>query len=143
MIDFLPDEDVDNLKFLADRYHWSSEKKRSTDYQYLENAYHASLPVIGSALNDAHKIHRDCKYWETVIGYWLVVYISVMFDRFEMLKDIHSSSRINEYANETILTKIRDGLKVDHKLWISFQQSHEETFFKVRNAHCCANSDDD
>ena len=37
-------------------------------------------------MNQAHDLDYDTDYWKIIIGPWLYYFISIVFDRYEMLK---------------------------------------------------------
>lgn len=43
------------------------------------------LPEVGSALNEFHGEDHSTRYWEIVLGHWLLRYVSVMFNRYHTI----------------------------------------------------------
>lgn len=66
--------------------HWDDEYKRHKDYLYLEKFYRTLLIDLASSLNQAHNLNFDTRYWEIIVGSWLVVFISAFFDKWEMMR---------------------------------------------------------
>lgn len=77
--------------------HWDNENKRHEDYVYLEKFYRILLIDLASSLNQAHNLNGDIRYWETILGSWLVIFISAMFDKWEMMK-----LSLSKYKNASI-----------------------------------------
>jgi putative transferase (TIGR04331 family) len=69
-------------------YHWCDPIKRHSDYVRLEEFYAVFVDRITSLLNEYHGVHRSARYWEIVLGPWLLSYISVMFDRWETIRSL-------------------------------------------------------
>lgn len=76
------------------RSYWETLDGRLLDSPYdrsdaAENAYcdvnriyEQLLPILGSALNAIHGKNHSSRYWRILIGPWLQLYLSVIYDRF-------------------------------------------------------------
>ena len=67
-------------------YHWSDGDKRHRDYMYLDAFYQKTLGALASSLNEIHEVLHDARYWEIILGAWLLTHVSVVFDRFEVVR---------------------------------------------------------
>lgn len=68
------------------KYHWNDRQKLKKDHDYLKEFYEKVLSTLTDTLNGIHKISRDIEYWRIVLGPWLITYMPIVFDRWEMLK---------------------------------------------------------
>ena len=69
-------------------YHWRDRKKLQVDHDYLEVLNEDLLRTLGIFLNAHHGIDRDVEYWRIIIGPWLLTYLPVLWDRWEVLSGI-------------------------------------------------------
>lgn len=66
-------------------YHWDDRDKLKKDFQYLQEVNDELINELMSALNKLHGINESKKFWRLLLGYWLNVYTTVIFDRWESL----------------------------------------------------------
>ena len=69
-------------------YHWRDRKKLQVDHDYLEFLNEELLKTLSIFLNKFHGINRDVEYWRIIIGPWLLTYLPVLWDRWEILSSI-------------------------------------------------------
>ena len=67
-------------------YHWELETKREADYRYLEEVYDDTVTRLATALNACHGLDHPRRYWETLVGGWLAMYVASLFDRWEAIR---------------------------------------------------------
>jgi putative transferase (TIGR04331 family) len=101
-------------------YHWANRKKLAIDHAYLESLNEELIKELTSFLNQYHSLNKSESYWRIIIGPWLLIYISVIWDRWEAI-----SSAIN--LNEKIETYfIRDALlRSPPKDFVEFREAHD------------------
>tara|TARA_B100001250_G_scaffold202781_1_gene173839 strand:+ start:2415 stop:4178 length:1764 start_codon:yes stop_codon:yes gene_type:complete len=101
-------------------YHWANRKKLAIDHTYLESLNEKLLKELTSFLNQYHGLNKSESYWRIIIGPWLLIYISVIWDRWEAI-----TSAIN--LNEKIETYfIRDALlRSPPKDFVEFREAHD------------------
>ena len=90
-----------NKKHTTIPYHWKDRKKFNADHDYLYKFYEELLTNLCVKLNEIHDVEYTKKYWRTVIGPWLLVYVPVLFDRWE---NINKACALEE----NLLTAIPD-----------------------------------
>ena len=88
-------------KYTTIPYHWEDRKKFNEDYDYLIEFYEELLTNLCVKLNEIHDVKYTKIYWRTVIGPWLLVYVPVLFDRWE---NINGACALEE----NLLTAIPD-----------------------------------
>ena len=69
-------------------FHWRDRQKLENDHQYLEDLNEELLENLAIFLNDFHKLNKSKEYWRVVIGPWLLVYIPVIWDRWEAITSV-------------------------------------------------------
>ncbi len=67
-------------------YHWDNRKKLLEDHFLILNLYEDYLERLTLGLNNLNDIQKNKEYWRIIIGPWLYYFISIVFDRFEMIK---------------------------------------------------------
>ncbi|MES2188893.1 MAG: LIC12162 family protein [Pseudomonadota bacterium] len=65
-------------------YEGSDWDRRS--YDLITETYESILPALGNKLNVLHNVNHDHRYWRIMLGPWLQLYVSVMYDHFLYLK---------------------------------------------------------
>ena len=66
-------------------YHWRDRAKLQVDHAYLDTLNEELLKIISAFLNKFHGVAKDSEYWRIIIGPWLLTYIPVLWDRWELL----------------------------------------------------------
>tara|TARA_Y100001968_G_scaffold276439_1_gene270725 strand:- start:189 stop:1982 length:1794 start_codon:yes stop_codon:yes gene_type:complete len=74
-------------------YHWADRTKRMNDSIYLNNLYENVLDVLVGKLNKIHKLNFSKRSWRIFIGPWLATYLSVVFDRWEIIKSALNNNK--------------------------------------------------
>jgi putative transferase (TIGR04331 family) len=74
-------------------YHWDDRDKLYKDYQYLHELFERLLIELTTELNKIHGVSYSLRYWRIIIGPWLMMFLSSIYDRWECLQEaIHSYS---------------------------------------------------
>lgn len=68
-------------------------------YCYVNLIYEQLLPLLGAALNSIHGSNHSIRYWRILIGPWLQLYLSVIYDRF-----LHIEHALDKYPGFTTIT---------------------------------------
>jgi len=84
-------------------YHWDNRNKLYSDYLYLRELNEILIDDLTNILNKFHKQNHTRRYWQILIGPWLLYFTQILFDRWEMLQK----------ANNDFL--IRDTLILDYE----------------------------
>jgi putative transferase (TIGR04331 family) len=97
-----------NKKILCSNYHWNSKKKFRRDTKYIIKVYEIYLKKITIKLNQIHNTNHSIYYWRIIIGPWLFDFITILFDRLEILKFFEKRYKITEvrsafYKKEDII----------------------------------------
>ena len=97
-----------NKKILCSNYHWNSKKKFRRDAKYIIKVYETYLKKITLKLNQLHKTIHSIHYWRIVVGPWLLDFITILFDRLEIIKFLEKKYKITEvrsafYKKEDII----------------------------------------
>lgn len=65
---------------------------------YVNRIYEKMLPLLGVALNSIHSKNHSPRYWRILIGPWLQLYLSVVYDRF-----VHIKHALDQYPGFTTI----------------------------------------
>ena len=66
-------------------YHWDSKSKFIKDSEFIFKVYESYIIKLSNALNNFHEKNESIDYWETLIGEWLLNFVSVLYDRWELI----------------------------------------------------------
>ena len=86
-------------------YHWENLKKQSKDYFYLEKLHKRISNSLYSFLNSFHNIKYTNKSWGVINEPFLQYYVTVLYDRWEILKKTFKTNKkfqINFYEIKNI-----------------------------------------
>ena len=72
--------------FITGKYQWSDRSEAFKDFQYLTNLRYQLITQLSEKLNNIHKVSLTEKSWHLMIGYWLVQFLTVTFDRYNRVK---------------------------------------------------------
>lgn len=69
-------------------YHWDDREKLHKDYLYLQAFYEELLVELAAKLNAVHGVNHSVRYWRIIVGPWLGYFVQMLFDRWEMLRQV-------------------------------------------------------
>ena len=84
----------DNQKILCSNYHWNSQKKFQRDKNYILKIYEIYLKRITAKLNELQNTKYSVDYWRIIVGPWLLDFITIIFDRSEILNFLNKKYKI-------------------------------------------------
>jgi len=76
-----------NHKLVPNYYHLKRQNVYK-NYFYLLSIYELFLKIISYKLNKIHNVNYSKNYWRVLIGPWLFMFISIIFDNWNKLKYI-------------------------------------------------------
>ena len=74
-------------------YHWLNRKKRAKDSIFINEFYEKVLEKLVNKLNNIHKLNFSKRSWRIFIGPWLLTYITVIFDRWEIINSVIAKNK--------------------------------------------------
>ena len=98
-----------SLKNLTLPYHWKEREKVRIDHIYLNDLYERVLVDLAIYINESIKIKEDKEYWRIILGPWLILYISIIFDRWEQLRIAYRT--FNQFST-SIISNIEEKIDV-------------------------------
>ncbi len=84
-----------NHTFLRHPYN-VNKKKFLRDQKYLKVLRHRLLESLTKKLNNIHKINYSKEEWKIILGYWILIYTNVLFDRWEILRLFFLNEKYNK-----------------------------------------------
>ncbi len=75
-----------NINYKVLQYHWDDRTKAYFDSIFLSNLRKSIIKEISIELNKVHNINISERSWNIVIGFWLIRFLSVSYDRWCMLE---------------------------------------------------------
>ena len=73
-------------------YHWNNRDQLYEDYRYILKLYEHILSSLVEEFNKIHKTKKKERYWRIILGPWLLIFLAVIYDRWQIL-----DKTINEY----------------------------------------------
>lgn len=100
---------IDGREIQVVPYHWNDRKKLRQDFERLRTLNEELLRELLPHLNRLHGVSEDCHYWRLMLGYWLNIYTTVLYDRWASLqcaKGMHQElmTFVYEYGHEIYST---------------------------------------
>lgn len=83
-----------SLNYSVFPYHWDNRQQLVSDFLYINTVYEKLLIETAKELNKIHRVNYSVRYWRIVVGYWLLYFIQIYFDRWQMLQRVSK-----EYPN--------------------------------------------
>ena len=106
------------------KYHWDDKKKLSLDIPYIEKVYKYFLDQLTKNLNSFHKTDYDQNIWQIMLGMWLKIYVSFLFDRWEQTDYVFKNFPISEaklvkFDEERFITssQLNFWISIHHTNW--------------------------
>ena len=67
-------------------YHWDDRSKLARDAGYLASLAERVLEALADGLNEIHGTDFGTEYWRLLFGYWILQFVTVLWDRWEVLQ---------------------------------------------------------
>ena len=113
-----PKEKKIKLKIL-DQSIWSKTKfSRSNNINKL---YHKFMSNLSSVLNQYHKVNFSIKFWETILGPWLMTFLDNYLELYYGIKQILNKQK---FLYGAISINKKRFIPLDNKEFIKFFKSH-------------------
>ncbi len=94
-----------NRVFFIQPHHWSDSKKKAKDYDYIGDLYERVVYQLSESLNHYHGVNYSNRYWRIVLGPWLISYLPLIWDRWEVLRvafDSCNKFKIKAYGSDNL-----------------------------------------
>lgn len=75
------EKSMENFDYEIHNYHWNQPNRFYGDIEFLDEVYKEYLVKITNILNKIHGTNYSIRYWNIQIGWWLIFFIQVLFDR--------------------------------------------------------------
>jgi len=110
-------------------YHWENRDKLSDDYNEINKRYEEFLYRLAILLNKKHSVNYSLKYWRVLVGPWLLLYMQIMFDRWESVRIVALSGEFfSNVHNDEILEFV--ALDTSHFTLLSHTDSWNHIVFR-------------
>lgn len=80
-------QEWDSLTYTVLPCPWDDRERFYWAAQYVEGSYTRVLEYLAAYLNAIHGLSVDPRYWQVLIGPWLLHYIHALYDRYILLND--------------------------------------------------------
>lgn len=108
-------------------YHWNNVKKFENDADYIKSVYEIYLRFFSNYLNKYHKVNYSIRCWRILVGPWLKLFISALYDRWQMIKFVEKKYPINS----KIILKIKEENLIFDNLINYLNEIQEDWFNEV------------
>ncbi len=93
-------------KYSVISYHWKDRDKLQKDYEYLFEFYEKLLSELCIQLNKTHGVKHTKRYWRIVIGPWLLIYLPVLWDRWESVnKACNTKEKFITFVPDAVINR--------------------------------------
>ena len=91
-------------------HQWLNRKKQTKDFEEVKKIYFYVLKNLVSNLNRYHKKNYNIRQWELILFFFLYHYIPVVYDRWNIIKNIKRRYKLNpvnlfNYVDNNFLCK--------------------------------------
>lgn len=90
-------------------YIWNNASKKVEAIKYTLDLYNTLIEDISKLLNNYHKVEEPTRYWEIILGNWLITFIQAIYNRYltiKMLESIHKDFSTILLDNKSFITPI-------------------------------------
>lgn len=105
-------------------YHWDDRAKLGRDADALMKLTERLLKEVGGALNERNNTKYGERYWRMTLGYWLYLFVAIVFDRWEMVRRAATTPGITgsivfDLPREALVANDSSAFVsfIDHDLW--------------------------
>ena len=73
---------------------WISFRKRKKDFLLITKFYKILLSALRHKLNKIHRTNYSLKYWEQLIGIWLIEYLISVYEKYLIVKKLENKKNL-------------------------------------------------
>lgn len=88
---------IEGREIEAIPYHWNDRQKLHRDFERLNLLNERLLQDMAPCFNRLHGVHEDIRFWRLLLGYWLSVFTTVLFDRWSSLERARRVTGLRTY----------------------------------------------
>ncbi len=78
---------LDNKEYVCVPSPWKPSHKIKEAADYCYQVYEELLPQFSDGLNSIHNVTYPVRYWQVLIGHWLLHFIEALYDRYKRIKN--------------------------------------------------------
>jgi len=132
-----------DVDYVIQDYHWNDRDVMYKDYLYLKIFYRKLIKCVADQLNSYHGSEHSLRYWEIIVGPWLMMFTQSVYDRWMSIDHVVNDYKISgtcqvegenplpydfsdfhnmassDYWNQYIFTKIINFIKLDCTIYKS------------------------
>ena len=83
---------INNFSDLKKNKVYSAKFNVKKKFNFVKKRYPILLNYISNFLNKYHKVNHSVKYWELIIGYWLIISLSNLANKYFIIRLISKFS---------------------------------------------------
>lgn len=86
-------DEIKEKKFNIHPYHWDNHDKLLKDNEYILKVYKKTIPKLSQFLNKIHNENNPTRYWEILVGQWLLKFLEYLYDKYYVVTDVVSKNK--------------------------------------------------
>ena len=103
---------------------WEKVSERKKNYFYLTRQYCKFLSILTPILNNFNKTYHNKRYWEQIIGIWLLEFLISVYERYVIVKKLKNDRKFTAYSIYNKSNIIPKNSREAKKMFISDLWSH-------------------
>lgn len=80
-------KDWQSLKFVVSENPWNNRERLTRAIAYTSAVRAHLLTELAAYLNEVHQVHHDKRYWNILLGAWLLYYVPDLYSRYISIKE--------------------------------------------------------
>ena len=88
-------EQLTGVDYVIQDYHWNDRDVLYQDYLYLKKLYKNLIVCIADELNSYHGCEHSVRYWEIIVGPWLMIFTQSVYDRWNSIDNVAKNYKIS------------------------------------------------
>merc|ERR1711966_370588 len=113
------------------KHHWNDYRNFIKDSEYLEDLYQRLLENLMKRLNEFHDCKKSKIYWEIILGPWLIIFCTNIFDRWKTIEKLNFEENFSTEINESLENFLTPNTIEDYKKILLSETYNHYIFSKI------------
>lgn len=113
------------------KHHWNDYSNFIKDSEYLEDLYQRLLENLMKRLNEFHDCKKSKIYWEIILGPWLIIFCTNIFDRWKTIEKLNFEENFSTEINESLENFLTPNTIEDYKKILLSETYNHYIFSKI------------
>ena len=125
-------EQLTGVDYVIQDYHWNDRDVLYQDYLYLKKMYKNLIVCVADELNSYHGCEHSVRYWEIIVGPWLMIFTQSVYDRWKSIDNVVKNYKISGTCQVEVKTPLPYNFSDFHNMAASDYWNHY-IFTKIIN----------